>query len=102
MIGAVFAAAVLLMQAAPATAPPAPSATPAASASVSPLTVTGRKQQSGDLDPNQVLCHSEPKLGSLFPTKVCATRRETDERRRNDQEQARDFQRSIIVGKQAQ
>jgi len=101
MITAVFAAAMLFMQAAPSAAPAsAPSAAPTASNSVAPLTVTSRKQQSGDLDPNQVTCHSEPVLGSLFPKKVCATRRETSERKQNDQQQADAFQRSTIAGAQ--
>jgi hypothetical protein len=100
MISAVFAAAMLFMQAAPAATTTAPAAAPTASNSVAPLTVTSRKQQSGDLDPNQVTCHSEPVLGSLFPKKVCATRRETSERKQNDQQQADAFQRSTIAGAQ--
>jgi hypothetical protein len=102
MISAVFAAAMLFMQAAPAATAlgPASSAAPTASNSVAPLTVTSRKQQSGDLDPNQVTCHSEPVLGSLFPKKVCATRREASERKQNDQQQADAFQRSTITGAQ--
>ncbi|THD72256.1 hypothetical protein [Phenylobacterium sp.] len=107
MVSAVLAAAVVFMQAAAAGTPatttdPSPPPAATASNSVSPLTVTGKTRQAVDLDPSAVVCHSETKLGSLLPIKICATRREVDERRQNDQQVARDFQRSVMVGKQPQ
>jgi hypothetical protein len=100
MISAVFAAAaILFMQAAPA-ATPSPAAAPPAASTVSPVSVTGKKQAAVDKDPNEVICHSEAVIGSLFPKKVCASRREMEERRTNDQKVAADFQRSTIVGTQ--
>jgi hypothetical protein len=101
MISAVFAAAVLFMQAAPAATPSAPpAAAPAGSGSVSPVTVTSKKPAAVDLDPNQEVCHSEPVIGSLFPKKVCATRRELSDRRQHDQDVVQEFQRSTIIGVQ--
>jgi hypothetical protein len=103
MISAMFAASVLLLQAAPAASTaPAPALGPAGSSAVSPVTVTSKKQQAADLNPNETICHSEAVIGSLFPKKVCATRRELADRRQQDQQQAQDFQRSVIQGKQPQ
>ncbi len=99
MFSAVFAAALLFMQATPA-ATPAPAETPPAASTVSPVSVTGKKQAAVDKNPNEVICHSEAVIGSLFPKKVCASRREMDERRANDQKVAADFQRSTIAGAQ--
>jgi hypothetical protein len=90
MIGAIIAAAVLLMQAAPDAAVPA---TPAAGPThaVSPVTVTpGRSSTTPD--PAQVVCHKEPVMGTLFPKTVCARRDEIAERRRVDQATTRDAQ----------
>ncbi len=43
-------------------------------------------------DPNEVICHSEQQIGSLFPRRTCHTRREWDEMRRNSQDYIRDIQ----------
>jgi hypothetical protein len=82
------------------TLPPSPTASAAKPGGnqVEGVTVTGKKQAEADKDPNEVLCHSEPVLGSLFPAKVCATRRELSERRRNDQEVARKFEDENVDG----
>jgi hypothetical protein len=99
MFSAALAATLLFFQAAPAAAPtPAPAADP--NRTVSGVTVTGKTKQSEEAAQNVVVCHNEPVLGSLFPKKVCATIRENKERQRDDQEVARGFQRSIIVGPQ--
>ena len=82
MIGAIFSATVLLLQAAPEAATPvsatgpAPTPTPTTAAhAVSPVTVTsGRKNATSD--PAEMICHKEPVIGSLFPRKVCARTRE--------------------------
>ena len=105
MISAVFAAAALLMQAAPAADPAAaPGAAPAPAASgshsVSPLTVTGKKQVEADKDPNETICHSENVIGSRFPKKVCATRRELAERKQQDQATTEAFNRGTLGGGQ--
>ena len=97
MISAIFAATILFMQAAPAATS---GAAPAGSHAVSPLTVTGKKPQTVDLDPNQLICHSESVVGSLFPKKICATRRELAERRQQGQDQTDTFQRSPMNGVQ--
>jgi hypothetical protein len=90
MFGAVLAASMLFFQAAPAVSMPAPTAVAAgapASSSVSPLTVTGKKADSE----KEIVCHTEPVLGSLFPKKVCASRQAIAERTREDQEQVREW-----------
>jgi len=105
MFTATLAATILFFQAAPAAAPaPTPVNAPAPdpNRTVSGVTVTGKTKQSEEAAQNVVVCHNEPVLGSMFPKKVCATVRENKERQRNDQEAARDFQRSVIVGKQPQ
>jgi hypothetical protein len=102
MISAIFAAGLLFMQAQP-TADPAtaPAAAPTPSGhAVSPLTVTSRKQQSGDLNPAEVVCHSESVIGSRFPKKVCASRRELAERRQEDQATTENFNRGTLNGGQ--
>jgi hypothetical protein len=53
-----------------------------------------------DKDPNQVVCHSETVMGSLFPKKVCASRGALAERERSDQAQVRAFESGIVAGKQ--
>ena len=104
MYSAAFAAIVLFFQAAPAATPVPAKTAPAAETghAVSGVTVTAKTPKSEEAAQNTVVCHSEPVLGSLFPKKVCATVRETADRKKNDQEVARDFQRSIIVGTQPQ
>jgi hypothetical protein len=90
MFGAVLTASILFFQAAPTavtTAATAASAAPPAAGSVSPLTVTGKKADAE----KQVVCHSEPVLGSLFPKTVCASRQAQAERTRDDQEQVREM-----------
>jgi hypothetical protein len=86
MLGAILTATILFAQAAPETTPPAAAAPPPAG-SVSPLTVTGKKAEAE----KEVVCHSEPVLGSLFPKKVCATRQALAERTREDQERVREW-----------
>jgi len=94
MIAAIFAAAIVLAQAAPAadsTAGPS-AAPPAAKApnSVSGVTVKGEKPKKSAPDPKEVVCHKEPVLGSLFPKEVCAQRQELAQRTREDQKDLRD------------
>jgi hypothetical protein len=64
------------------------------------VTVTGKKAAEVDLSQAEVVCHSEAVIGSLFPKKVCASRRELTERRREDQQVVKDFQKSTIGGPQ--
>lgn len=100
MISAILSAAILLVQAAPAAdgaTPPTPSKPATA---VSSVTVTSKAKDADDASANQVVCHSEPVIGSLFPKKVCATRRELSERRQQDQQNAQDLQRSAVGGAQ--
>jgi hypothetical protein len=91
MISAVLAATVLFFQAAPATdhaATAAPAAAP--SKSVSPVTVNGKNGKTTALDdPATVVCHDEKRLGSLFPTRVCARKDEIVMRQREDQAEHR-------------
>jgi hypothetical protein len=77
---------------------PAPSAAKPGGNQVEGVTVTGKKQAEADKDPNEVICHSEPVMGSLFPAKVCASRRELSERRQHDQEVARKFSSGLVDG----
>jgi hypothetical protein len=79
---------------------PDPKAAKPAGNNIDSVTVTGKKVAAVDLNPSEVLCHSESVMGSLFPKKVCASRREIAERRANDRQVAQEFQRSAIVGKQ--
>jgi hypothetical protein len=92
MIGAILTATVLMLQAAPATTAAAPTTTPAAapSSTVSPVTVNGRKA-SAKPDGSEVVCHSEPVLGTLFPKRICARRDEFAERARQDQKEVREM-----------
>ena len=82
--------------AAPAT--PAPADAKPAGKDVSGVTVTGKKSAGVDFGSSEVVCHSEPVLGSLFPTKVCATRGELALRRQNDPEVARKFSSGMTDG----
>lgn len=81
----------------PASATPAPDAKPAGK-DVSGVTVTGKKSTATDFSSKELVCHSEPVLGSLFPNKVCATRGELALRRQNDQEVARRFESGLRDG----
>ena len=76
-------------------------ATPAPAADgkdLSGVTVTGKKPTAVDFGAKEVICHSEPVMGSLFPKKVCATRGELALRRQNDQEVARRFANGVQDG----
>jgi hypothetical protein len=93
MLGALIASAALLMQAAPPATPdpPAPAAAPtptSAGRTVSPAVVTGKKSRA--VDPQEVVCRTEPVMGTLFPRKICATRQQLNERTRVDQQQTRE------------
>jgi len=94
MLGALLTVAVLFAQATPDAAPTASAAPPASMAkpsanSVSGVTVTGKKKQRDDVDPKEVVCHSEMPIGSRFPQKICARREEIAERRQVDQMEVR-------------
>jgi hypothetical protein len=86
MLGAVLTAAVLFAQAAPASAPTAAAAR-SAPADISGVTVTAKKHP--DVDPKEVVCHSELPIGSRFPMKVCASHQDIAERRQIDQMEVR-------------
>ena len=80
MNSAVFAAALLLAQAAPAVTP-APAPAPAAAADAKPdagKPVMARR--------DQLLCKEEQVIGSHFPKKVCYTREQQEDRTRQDQQ----------------
>jgi hypothetical protein len=90
MIVVLLAASALLSGAEPAAAA-APATAPAArmaqaSTTVTPAVVNGKKAP----DPNQVICRSEPVLGTLFPKKTCATRAELADRAAQDQKATRE------------
>jgi hypothetical protein len=68
-------------------ATPAPDAAKPAGHEVEGVTVTGKRIPESQRDPTEVLCHEEVTLGSRFPQKICATRRQFTERRQLDQEQ---------------
>jgi hypothetical protein len=91
---AVLSFAAVLAQAAPAaasvTTPGAPpAAAPKAGKDLSCVTVTGQKRARDDVDPKEVICHSELPIGSRFAVKVCARREEIAERRLIDQMEVR-------------
>jgi len=98
MISAVLAAAILFAQAEPAAAPAAPPASTAAAAAktgnaVSPVTVVGAKpEKPGVARPDELVCRTEPVLGTLFPKRICARRDELAERQRIDQAETRKAQ----------
>ena len=79
-------------------AAPAPDAAKPTGHQVDSVTVTGKKSTAVDLGAHEVVCHSEPVLGSMFPKKVCATRGELAERRQNDQDVARKFTSGMLDG----
>jgi hypothetical protein len=89
MLSAVVAASALFFQAAP-VAEHAPSAPPAASKTVSPVTVTGQGSHTREEAGGTVVCHDEVRLGSLFPKKICARKDEILERTRLDQQTTRE------------
>ncbi len=98
MLGALLTLAVLYAQAAPDAMPAPPSATsaapPASTAKpsangVSGVTVTAKKKDRDDVDPKEVVCHSEMPIGSRFPQKVCARREDIADRRNVDQQEVR-------------
>ena len=97
MFSAVLAAMVLFAQASPAATP---TPTPDPGKAVSGVTVTGKTPQSEEAQANTVVCHDEPVLNSRFTKRICATRRENADRKKSDQDVARDFQRSILTGAQ--
>ena len=88
MFSAVLAA--MFLQTAPAAdQPPAPPA-PAASKSVSPVTVTGKGAHGAAPDDGAtVVCHDEKRLGSLFPARICARKDDIAMRQREDQAEHR-------------
>ena len=67
--------------------PPPPGAAKPAGHDLDGVTVTGKRVPESQRDPTEVLCHEEAPIGSRFPVKVCATRRQFAERRQMDQEQ---------------
>jgi hypothetical protein len=90
MISALLTAAVLFAQAAPeAAAPAAPAAAP--DKTVSPVTVTPAPSISKrrEADPTEVVCTSELPIGSRFPVKTCAPRRDRQQRTQEDQMEVR-------------
>ncbi len=93
MIRLIFAVVVVLAQTAPVaaqTAGPLAAATP--TKDVSGVTVTGKKAAPGAQDPNEMVCHKEPVLGTMFPKVVCARREDIADRRRLDQATTREAQ----------
>jgi hypothetical protein len=92
MIAVVFAAAVVLAQAAPDAAAPATPPTATAPHGVSGVTVTGQKVKPGAPDPKEVICRREKVIGSLFPKETCARREDIADRQRLDQKTVRDAQ----------
>ena len=89
MINAVLIAGLLFVQAAP------PSVAIAASAQASGREVAGgtvtRRQPGSDADPKDVICHDEALVGSRLSKRVCAIREELAQRRREDQQQLREW-----------
>jgi hypothetical protein len=88
MISALLTAAALFAQAAPEATPPPPAAP---DKTVSPVTVTPAPSISKrrEADPTVVVCTSELPIGSRFPVKTCATRRERQQRAQEDQMEVR-------------
>jgi hypothetical protein len=90
MIAVLFAAAALFAQAQSGAQNAAGVAPPAASATVTPAVVNGAAKPS-DADMDKVVCHSEHVLGTMFPKKTCASRREMADRADRDQQATRDM-----------
>lgn len=59
---------------------------------VSPVVVTPTPLPGVEAAQSTVICKDEPVLGSLFPKKVCATRRELQQRTQQDQDEVRRIQ----------
>ena len=96
MLVALTAAIVLFNQAASPTVQPSPQSAPGAATpthEVAPVVVTPLAPPNFEAKSKVVTCHDEPKLGSLFPQKVCGTKAQFDERRREDQELVREWTR---------
>jgi hypothetical protein len=91
MLNALFAAVILMTQAAPmataGTTPEASAAAPGSPGTVSPMTVQSRKKSV--VDDSRVVCRKEVVLGTLFPKEVCATNAEFKARREDDQAELR-------------
>jgi hypothetical protein len=75
MIGAVFSAALLLAQAAPAAMPPAAAPAPV---------VTSTSAPAQKVNKDGLICHSEQILGTRIPKRVCFTPEEAEQRRLQD------------------
>lgn len=95
MIGLlVTTVAALLAQSAPASAGTSGNSVTMAPAtapgSVSPVVVPGKKAPEAAKIQTEMVCRSEPVLGTLFPKRICATRQEIAERRRWDQKETRE------------
>ncbi len=84
--------------AAPPSAAPTPTAAPAGH-SVDSVTVTGKKVPDSQKDPNEVICKSTIPMGSRFPVKTCASRRDLLARQQGDQAMVRTFEQGIIANK---
>lgn len=91
MIAVIFTTvAALLAQSAPASAGTSANSVSLPPASVSPVIVPGRKSPEPVKLQNEMVCQSEPVLGTLFPKRICATRQEATERQRWDQKETRE------------
>jgi hypothetical protein len=73
--------------AAPAAPAPPADAAKAAGRDLDGVTVTSKRLPDSQKDPTEVVCHDETPIGTRFPKKVCATRRQSSERKMADQEQ---------------
>lgn len=89
MIGIIFAASVALAQGAPAAASAMVEST-APSSTVSPVTVASKRASSKG-DGSEMVCRTEPVLGTLFPKRICARRDEVAARTRLDQKEVREM-----------
>jgi hypothetical protein len=81
MFSAILAATVLLAQAAPAAADPAPASVAAAPAPDAKVVVA----QGPKVNRDGLICHTEPVLGSRIPKKVCFTPSQAADRAQQDQ-----------------
>jgi hypothetical protein len=70
-------------------AAPAPGAAKPAGKALAGVTVNGKKTADSGKDPDEVICKSEIPMGSRFPVKTCATRRELAVRSKDDQMETR-------------
>jgi hypothetical protein len=90
LIATLFVAAALFVQAQSGAQNAAGATLPAAPATVSPAVVNGAAKPS-EADMDKVVCHNERVLGTLFPKKTCASRRELADRADRDQQATRDM-----------